>query len=103
MTEPSKTLGGRLPLADPTTLTGAQREFFNAMQATQVPWANKAGFRATTADGRLIGPYNSFLLNPEVAAKILEFSAAEKAHTTLSQREHEIVIVAVCSRTRGQV
>jgi 4-carboxymuconolactone decarboxylase len=95
MTKPTKTLGGRLPLADPAALTGAQRELFNAMNATQVPWANKAGFQATTADGRLIGPYNSFLLHPEVAAKILEFSAAEKTHTTLSQREHEIVIVAV--------
>ena len=95
MSKPNQTLGGRLPLADPTTLTGAQQELFNAMQAKQVPWAEKAGFQATTADGRLIGPYNSFLLHPEVAAKILEFSSAEKTHTTLSQREHEVVIIAV--------
>jgi 4-carboxymuconolactone decarboxylase len=95
MTKPTKTLGGRLPLADPAALTGAQRELFNAMNATQLPWANKAGFQVTTADGRFIGPYNSFLLHPEVAAKILEVSAAEKTHTTLSQREHEVVIVAV--------
>jgi 4-carboxymuconolactone decarboxylase len=95
MTKPSKTLGGRLPLADPAALTGAQRELFNTVNATQVPWANEAGFQATTADGRLIGPYNSFLLHPEVAAKILEFSAADKTHTTLSKRVHELVIVAV--------
>jgi 4-carboxymuconolactone decarboxylase len=95
MTKPSKTLGGRLPLADPSALTGAQRELFNAVNTTQVPWANEAGFHATTADGRLIGPYNSFLLHPEVAAKILEFSAADKTHTTLSKRVHEVVIVAV--------
>jgi 4-carboxymuconolactone decarboxylase len=95
MTKPRKTLGGRLPLADPAALTGAQRELFDTVNATQVPWANEAGFPATTADGRLIGPYNSFLLYTEVAAKILEFSAAERAHTTLSQREHEIVIIAV--------
>jgi 4-carboxymuconolactone decarboxylase len=95
MTELSQTLGGRLALADPTALTGTQRELFNAIQATQVPWADKAGFEVTTADGRLIGPYNSFLLHPEVAAKILEFSSAEKTHTTLSQRVHEVVIIAV--------
>jgi len=95
MTKADQTLGGRLPLADPTTLTSAQRELFDAMQAKQVPWADKAGFQATTADGRLIGPYNSFLLHPEVAAKILEFSSAEKTHTTLSQRVHEVVIIAV--------
>jgi 4-carboxymuconolactone decarboxylase len=76
-------------------LTGAQRELFNAIEAKQVPWANAAGFQATTADGRLIGPYNSFLLHPEVSAKILEFSAAEKSHTTLSKRVHEVVIIAV--------
>jgi 4-carboxymuconolactone decarboxylase len=95
MTKPSQTLGGRLPLADPTTLTGPQRELFNAVYATQVPWANEAGFRLTTADGQLIGPYNSFLLHPEVAAKILEFSATEKRHTSLSKRVHEVVIIAV--------
>jgi 4-carboxymuconolactone decarboxylase len=77
MTKPSKTLGGRLPLADPAALTGAQRELFNKVNATQAR-ANEAGLQATTTDGRLIGPYNSFLLHPEVAAKILEFSAAEK-------------------------
>src|ERR1700742_5146891 len=86
MSKPTKTLGGRLPLADPAALTGAQRELFNKVNATQVPWASKMGFQATTADGRLIGPYNSFLLHPEVAAKILEFSAAEKTHPALSQR-----------------
>jgi len=92
---PSQTLGGRLPLADPTTLTGARRELFNAVNATQVPWADAAGLQATTEDGQLIGPYNTFLLHPELAAKILEFSAAEKTHTTLSQRVHEVVIIAV--------
>ena len=95
MTQARQTLGGRLPLADPTALTGAQRELFNAMNATQVPWANQAGFQVTTADGQLIGPYNSFLLHPELAAKILEFSATEKTHTTLSKRVHEVVIIAV--------
>ena len=95
MTKPRQTLGGRLPLADPAALTGAQRELFNTVNTTEVPWANEAGFQATTADGRLIGPYNSFLLHPEVAAKILEFSAANKTHTTLSKRVHEVVIVAV--------
>jgi 4-carboxymuconolactone decarboxylase len=95
MTKPSQTLGGRLPLVDPATMTGAQRELFNAVNATQVPWANKAGFQVTTAGGQLIGPYNTFLLHPEVAAKILEFSTTEKTHTTLSKRVHEVVIIAV--------
>jgi 4-carboxymuconolactone decarboxylase len=88
-------LGGRLSLADPATLTAAQRELFDAVLKTRVPWADDAGFQVTTADGRLIGPFNAFLLQPEVAAKFLEFRATATDHTTLSEREREIVIIAV--------
>ena len=95
MTKPSQTLGGRLPLADPATLTGAQRDLFEALKATWEPLSNKAGIQMATADGWLIGPYNTFLLHPEVAAKFSEFQAAEATHTTLSPRVREVVIVAV--------
>ena len=95
MTKPSQTLGGRLPLADPATLTGAQRDLFEALKATWEPLSNKAGIQMTTAEGRLIGPYNTFLLHPEVAAKFSEFQAAEATYTTLSPRVREVVIVAV--------
>ena len=53
------------------------------------------GVQVTTEDGRLIGPFNSFLLHPEVAAKLGEFQAAEATHTTLPQRVREVVIIAV--------
>jgi 4-carboxymuconolactone decarboxylase len=95
MTEPSQTLGGRLPLADPATLTGAHRDLFEALKATWEPLSNGAGIQMTTADGRLIGPYNTFLLHPEVAAKFSEFQTAEATYTTLSPRVREVVIVAV--------
>jgi len=95
MTKQSQTLGGRLPLADPATLTGAQRDLFEALKATWEPLSNGAGVQMTTADGRLIGPYNTFLLHPEMAAKFSEFQAGEKAHTTLSPRVREVVILAV--------
>ena len=95
MTETRQNLGGRLSLADPATLTAAQRELFDAVLKTRVPWADDAGFQVTTADGRLIGPFNAFLLQPEVAAKFLEFRATATDHTTLSEREREIVIIAV--------
>ncbi len=95
MTKPIQNLGGRLPLADPTTLTGTERELAETVMATRMPWANDAGVQLTTEDGRLIGPFNAFLLRPEVAAKFLEFAAAVAAHTTLTQREREVVIVAV--------
>jgi 4-carboxymuconolactone decarboxylase len=95
MTKPTKNLGGRLPLADPATLTGPQRDLFEALKATWEPLSDKAGVQMTTADGRLIGPYNTFLLHPEVVAKFSEFQAAEATYTTLSKRVREVVILAV--------
>ena len=48
-----------------------------------------------TEDGRLIGPFNSFLLHPEVTGKLSEFQAAEATYTTLPPRVREVVILAV--------
>lgn len=95
MSKSGQSLGGRLPLADPATLTSAQRDLFDTLKATWVAYANKLGVQATTEDGRLIGPFNAFLLHPEVTAKLSEFQAAEAAHTTLSPRVREVVIIAV--------
>ena len=51
-----------------------------------------AGIQVTTEDGRLIGPFNSYLPHPEVATGLSEFKAAEATHTTLSERVREVVI-----------
>jgi 4-carboxymuconolactone decarboxylase len=91
----SDELGGRLPLTDPATLTQPQQQLFDSVVANQLPWANDAGFRIRTADGRLIGPFNTFLLRPEVAVKFLAFAAAEQSHTALSERVREIAIISV--------
>jgi 4-carboxymuconolactone decarboxylase len=95
MTGENDTLGGRLPLADPTTLTGAQRELFDTMMTTWVPWANDAGFQSTTVDGRFIGPFNPLLLRPAVASQFLDLQFAEQSHTSLSERVRQAVILAV--------
>ena len=85
----------RLPLADPATLTGAQRELFDQMTATVVPWAHGAGFQSTTADGRFIGPFNPALLNPELTSASAELLLGERERTSLSARVREVVILAV--------
>jgi 4-carboxymuconolactone decarboxylase len=95
MTVESEILGGRLPLADPTTLAGTQRELFDVVMATIVPCAKDAGFQSTTGDGRLIGPFNPFLLNPAVASKLLDLQFAEQSQTSLSRRVRQVVILAV--------
>jgi 4-carboxymuconolactone decarboxylase len=60
-----------------------------------VPWADKAGFKMMTADGRLIGPFNSFLLNPEITKALLAFDEALKNYCSFSERVREVVILAV--------
>jgi 4-carboxymuconolactone decarboxylase len=88
-------LGGRLPLADPQQLDPAQRELADYMRTDIVPWADAAGFRATTTDGRFIGPFNPALRSPGLAGKFLQFQATEERDTSLSERVRQVVILAV--------
>lgn len=91
----SGNLGGRLPLVEADTLDAAQRELFDHLRARVVPWADAAGFRSTTADGRFIGPFNAALRSPAVAGAFLELQASEQRHTSLSDRVRQVVILAV--------
>lgn len=95
MTTPNQNLGGRLPLLDPATLTSAQQDLYNQLTATWVAYADQLGVVAMTEDGRLIGPFNAFLLHPEVTAKLWEFQTAESAQTTLPPRVREVVIIVM--------
>jgi 4-carboxymuconolactone decarboxylase len=95
MSDDSDALGGRLPLADPTDLSGAQRELFDKMTSAVVPWADDTGFHSTTADGRFIGPFNPALLNPALTSAAAELLLGEREHTSLSARVREVVILAV--------
>jgi 4-carboxymuconolactone decarboxylase len=88
-------LGGRLRLADPDALTGAQRELFDHITANAVPWAQRNGFAAMTAGERLIGPFNPSLLNPPIGAGFLALQATEEQHTSLSERVRQVVILTV--------
>jgi 4-carboxymuconolactone decarboxylase len=88
-------LGGRLPLADRASLTAAQREIFDQMMTAAVPWAQKAGFQATTDDGRFIGPFNPSLLNPAISEQFLKLQFTEEQTTSLSERARQVVILTV--------
>ena len=95
MTTQTDALGGRLPLADPATLTDARRELFDLMMNTMIPWAEQVPFQSTTADGRLIGPFNPALINPQTATKFLELQFAEQLNTSLDEREREVIVLTV--------
>ena len=97
MNESARPLGGRLPLADPATLTPAQRELYDQLIGSWVAFTDKLGIQSTTEDGRLIGPFNALLLHPEVTAKLLEFQVAESRNTGLSPSVREVVIIVLGS------
>ena len=64
MSAQTETLGGRLPLLDPSTLSTAQRETYERLNRTWIPWANSVPFQSKLDDGRLIGPFNPITLQP---------------------------------------
>jgi 4-carboxymuconolactone decarboxylase len=95
MTESESTLGGRLPLIDPQTLTGDQRRLYETMRTTLIPWAESNGFRGMTDDGQLIGPFNPYLYSTGITPGFLAWMQADSAHTTLDKQTHEVVILTV--------
>ncbi len=92
---PSEKLGGRLPLLDPKEISGAQKELYDRENTKMVPWADQAGFRSKTEDGKLIGPFNPMLFSPALGGAFLDLQAAEQSQTTLSKRVREVVILSV--------
>jgi len=95
MNTTENSLGGRLPLLQPADLSPEQHQLFDHITATVLPWAQRDGFAATDADGRLIGPFNPSLLSPSIATALLALQAAEETHTSLDKRVREIVILTV--------
>jgi 4-carboxymuconolactone decarboxylase len=95
MSDHNDGMGGRLPLADPAKISAAQRDLFEKMTSTVVPWADDTGFRSTTDDGRFIGPFNPALLNPALTSATAELLLGEREHTSLTARLREVVILAV--------
>ena len=88
-------LGGRLPLAQRSALAGAKLKLFDRFVAEAVPWAQREGFVVQSADGTLIGPFNPLLESPEMSESFWDWQRGEGQHTTLSEREREVVILAV--------
>ena len=95
MNSSEQSLGGRLPLFDPQSLTPPQKDVYDSMNSTMVPWAESAGFTAKLPDGKLIGPFNTILASPEIAASFLALQASEQAHTALSERVRQVIILTV--------
>jgi 4-carboxymuconolactone decarboxylase len=88
-------LGGRLKLLLPSELSPDQKRTYDVIDAEMVPWAESAGFRSKTDDGRLIGPFNSVLYSPGISPAFLALQAAEQKNTTLDERVRQVMILTV--------
>lgn len=95
MPDSGNTLGGRLALADPSTLSSAQREIYDRLNASQLVGADSVGFQTATPDGRLIGPFNAALVSPGPSAGLVDFMQAEATSTSLDARVRQVVILTV--------
>jgi 4-carboxymuconolactone decarboxylase len=74
-------LGGRLPLLDPSALSAAQKETYERLNRTWIPWANDVPFQSKLEDGRLLGPFNPIL-------SALSFRRAFSIYRKQSRRIH---------------
>ena len=88
-------LGGRTALLNPDALTPAQRKVYDTIDKQMAPWAEKAGFKAKLADGRLVGPFNTILLSPDMGEAFLSLQAIEAKATSLSERVRQVIILTV--------
>jgi 4-carboxymuconolactone decarboxylase len=95
MSDSDQSLGGRLPLLDPSQFSSAQRESYERLASTMVPFADSVGFQTKTSDGRLIGPFNPALYSPGVSAGFGDFMEAEATSTSLDNRVRQVVILTV--------
>ena len=80
MSSQTENLGGRLPLLDPKTLSAGQKEVYDLLNKTMIPWTEKSGFQSTTEGGKFIGPFNPILFAP-ASARLLSSSRSTRAST----------------------
>jgi 4-carboxymuconolactone decarboxylase len=89
MSAQTETLGGRLPLLDPSTLSPAQKETYEHLNKTWIPWANGVPFQSKLEDGRLIGPFNPILFSPAISSSFLALRPSITVFTRAPRRTGE--------------
>jgi len=91
-----QTMQGRVQPFEPGALEPAQRELFEAIAGgprAQGP----QHFALTRPDGSLRGPFNAFLLAPELGGAIQNLGAAIRYRGELTPRAREIAILLVAA------
>jgi 4-carboxymuconolactone decarboxylase len=88
-------LGGRLPLLTPDRLTARQRTLYDTFAPAKRAEAEKGGYVATTENGGLIGPFNSYLFIPDIADGYIAWIEAQHAYLPFPPEVREAVILTI--------
>ncbi len=95
MTHANVSLGGRLALLTPDTLSVSQRKLYDQLQVTELQGAKRSGFQAQTDTQELIGPFNALLRSPEIATAFMSVISAQHQYSALNQQVQQVVILTV--------
>jgi len=87
----------RIPLMPPAALDAEQRTLYDAI-AGGPRAAGPQHFALTAPDGALLGPFNAFLLAPELGDALQRLGAAVRYATRLPPRIREGAILLVAAR-----
>jgi 4-carboxymuconolactone decarboxylase len=91
----------RLERLRPETLTDAQQELYR--EITEGPRASgPQHFAITDESGGLHGPFNAFLLSPEVGRALQQVGASIRYQTTLTPRVREMAILTVAAHWNSE-
>lgn len=86
----------RLPLLDPGTLDPAQAELRSRI-ADGPRAADQRRSPIADAQGRLLGPFNAMLFNPQLGDPLQGLGAALRYRTSLSDRQRELGILLIAA------
>ena len=87
----------QLPTFAGPALDPQQRELYDAI-ANGPRNQGRQQFELVAEDGRLAGPFNAFLLRPELGTHLEQLGAAIRFGSSLSDRSREIAILTVAAR-----
>lgn len=85
-------LRGRLPWLTPDEMSESQRRVYDAIVGGPRSEGRQV-FELVDDQGRLEGPFNSFLMNPEIGFAVQAVGAAIRYGSSLSHRQREIAIL----------
>ncbi len=89
--------GARLEVLRPDRLTPAQRALYDAVVGGP-RGAGPQAFPLVDGDGGLAGPFNAFLLAPQIGQALQAVGAAIRYGGRLTGREREIAVLRVATR-----